>query len=298
MLDGASELAGVEIQPRTENLSTDQLKSKLATEAPRHGDLAKREIITNEDGTIQDIAFIQNGKTIKLKEFFPGDYHIIVRELSESDDGKLVYEYDNKTNTVTVTHTGGSEGIFNISLLHEAGHAVDINHQVNKYKAHAKKKLDSLIRLHSISSSVSTLKYSSETLDQESLLGEISRKVRSYVEDYGRNYDEHQREELFEKLRTECLGLVGTDPESLTKATVNAALDYEEVIAEEILDKERSAWQLTLKGIRAMRVQGVNLFDGSNSDMLEHIDYCLEKYQEGEGRYLKNGQSFLRKNRK
>ena len=110
-------------------------------------------------------------------------------------------------------------------------------------------------------------------------------------------YGEDLQEKLVDRVHAELIQVAKMGEEEKAKIVSEADNTFFKTRANLSLETERPAWAIALKGIREMRANGINLYAGLNTEMFEEIDDALDTYQESDGKYLDEGNYFVRSRR-
>lgn len=267
-------------QPGSEESGIDDIKSQITSESDSTAAIAKREPIVGADGNVVDIVFSQNGKTVTLKKFFPGDYNI---DLDCSPSLNSRFEFVLDQNKVVAHRSCESESVFNIKLLHEAGHAVDVFQRMDEV--------------------VENLKYIGSEYSRFNLLFgleythqlDVAAAIENYFSsDYSlAGYSNDEILTLAEQLQPELIDYVSKPKVVRDEVRRQGYLRLRGAYAQRSLQLERRAWLIALNGLRSMARENFHLSSESNNEVLDLIDSSLHSYHEKFKDFLEEGQHFV-----
>lgn len=223
-------------------------------------DVADREIVPgSEEYEASDIQYTQNGRTISVREEFPGDYllNVFPKTLAELHGRRP--QYGHAANRVSLDLVEGFSGDdFNIGVLHEvAGHAVDESSE-------RKKAVDNI-------DWQSFYRYKlMDSLKAEPLSPEQVRETVAWYANSG-NVLPDDRDRFSEALFQEYQSYAGLDPATRRFVVERIGSERQLLRARCTLSNEQNAWLQTLRGIHGLREKGVNLFGGTQDEFLQIV---------------------------
>lgn len=273
MTDGLSPIETAENKPQAEHENIPKVPQFLADALKKYPvetipEVATFQFVGEHDGDVEDIVYTQNANTISLKEEFPGDYSLFIHHITREKlkDRQRYNHYTGGRNEATLTLVEGETDPFNISVLHEVGHALD-------EKTERKQSVDRAETASLVRSRVM------DTLIDEPVSAEQLKKIFYEIAD-ANVLQEDGREELFDSISQEYGSYKQLDPKDRKKLVDRIAEEHLTFRTECLLSHEQIAWVHVLEGIQKLRGKGINVYGGSETELANMISELYSTYQE------------------
>jgi hypothetical protein len=247
-------------------------------ESEQNQQVATRENVYGEHGTITDVLFHQNGKSVNLKRLLPGTYTI---EITHDEQARS--EADEEENKITVNDSPqeSSRNEFNLALLHEAGHMVD--NRSNKDTYQLSKKDVTIAKLKG------GLLYSKllDVSDGKNLVPQTLIWAQKLIEAERANFTPEQLEEITKAVGETSQYVTEAHPaEEIAQMKDAQDMLKKNIYTKRSVQKERNAWANALHALRELKRQGITVFAGTKQELFQTIDRALGTYEFFDGENL------------
>jgi hypothetical protein len=243
------------------NATEDIQYNSVETSKPAELPLAQREFVRNDNDQIIDVIFSYKGKSAKLKDIFPGEYTIEIRD--DYPKGTANYQHNERIIRIASDNPGGA---FNLTLFHEAGHAVDFIENEGDWSDRIEYFTSGLY------AEIINVKMNGNEQELE--------KIRSEIQDHTTIFGDTVANKLYEEYDRFLNIINSMTPTEMAKLAVILEDEDKRQSAIELLKRERTAWAIAVKGLRKLRSQGINTFDRRNNIIRNMYTSCLTTYQD------------------
>lgn len=236
--------------------------------------LASYEYIFDEQNHIVDIRFRQLSASTTLKEVLPGSYTIKTTHYSQKDCDDVPERYGSYQCFEDILSFNEcsdpvEQARVNVTLLHEAGHAMD------EYTTHALS-LDGTVDLLERHVTFRMIELKKEAILQEREIPAEDASILREVIATQTTLPPLEREWLLQWFST----LSATVNQH---STLEELSQFEQAQKKHLLEKmdvlerkhERTAWAHALYALRTLRKKGINLYIGTSVDLFDSIDKAL-----------------------
>lgn len=252
---------------------------KLQKEAHENSPVRKN-VITNAEGKVVDIEFIQGNSRGRLKEVFPGEYTIV---LSNEQEAKFNAE---EGDTLTIPSDEASfPNTQHMAIVHEAGHAVDESIHRIKYQKVKAVMISLAMGLSFVDGRLTQWPESHEDKLPEAF---------GFIDDKLASYDPAIRD--WAKTRLERM--VGRVKGFVAKEYLASYYNEQKIRCAQLETKyrvqwERNAWVNAIKGLKEFEQKGIRLVDWSKDEIVHYIESMLSTYATAYKRTTTNKYKFL-----
>lgn len=229
---------------------------------------------TSQDDKIHDVIFEQGDKKFSLQQIHPVNLtveitHLTLEEIGE-DHGKEAVAHLG-SGIIEINDEQPADEDFRLRLLHEWGHLVDYEENLETYSPMISKANFGKFKREVIVTRLDDIDDSKET--------DFSDTWTAFDE-YETKMLPEEREEnraAFTRFLDALHAAKSIDDVAVEWMTANNQLA--EIETQLRVKMERDAWAVAIKAVRVMRRQGINPFNGTEKDMLDQVDRSLYKYQ-------------------